>query len=107
MDVLGSVSEEMGHSPGFGWGLGRGMKAVRACTRASALGNRPHAAGETVKIKGYKGKGSGGEPKKKRRATKIALASSPHVKSGFHEAQAFGRNSHPLSFWLPPHPTFQ
>lgn len=61
MGVLGSVSEEMGLSPGFGWGLGRGMKAIRACIRASALGNRPQAAGETVKIKGYIGKRKGGE----------------------------------------------
>lgn len=60
MDVLGSASEEMPHSPGFGWGLGRGMKAVRAGIRASALGNRPQAAGETVKIKGYIGKRKGG-----------------------------------------------
>lgn len=106
-DALGSVSEEMGHSPGFGWGLGRGMKAVRACTRASALGNRPHAAGETVKIKGYMGKGrewGWAQENEKGHKDRPGVLSSCQI--WFPWGPGLCRNSHPLSFWLtPPHIT--
>lgn len=46
-------------------------------------------------------------PKKGEGPQRPPLASSPKVSSGPPEAQAFDRNSHPLSFWLPPHPMFQ
>lgn len=67
-------------------------------------GEQASAAGETVEVKGCLGKGREGEegPQKRRRAMKTDLASSPPVNSGFLEAQALGRKSHPLFPWLLP-----